>query len=381
MSSQAIQKVQLGIWAAVLSAVLTVFGIIGCRTITRQAEKKEAVADEAPTPLHDACGKIALRRNWQAFPATLQLKEYSGTLFAVGDVHGDFLNFQKLLVSAKVIALTGPLPTDFVWLGGKSVFVQLGDIINKGDDSVNVLKLAMSLEAKAKAAGGLAIFVAGNHEIGFVAAPFDPKYSALRKELSGKRMGPCSEDFSPTESIGAWLRNRPAAVEVNGIFLSHSGWSQNRSLADIGLQYEKFIDSNNWDNEFSCGNHDPKAATEGFFNAERWWGDSGEQFESALAALSVKQIVFGHDPGAFGMKGQVGGVFANPQGRALVKIDAGMWQQDSTGVLLRCSSWLVGGGCAKFETKKSESSDFEALPLLQGPPELPKKTKAPRLGC
>ena len=380
MRSKAIQRFEIGVWAALLACVLTIVGIIGCRTVGKHNDKKNGGEQPPPTLAQDSCGKIALRRDWSAFPATLNMKNFAGVLYAIGDVHGDYNDFKNLLVSAKVVRFTGPLATDFEWIAGPSVLVQVGDLINKGDDSVDVLKLAMALETKAKEAGGAAYFLAGNHEIGFIAAPFDPKFEALRTELANKKMGPCSGDFSPNESMGNWLRNRPAAMIVNGMYFSHSGWSQKRSLAEIGIQYEKFIDTNNWDNEFSCGNHTSNPATEGFFNSEAWWGNEGEQFQPALEALGVQQIVFGHDPNAFGLRGQAGGVFGNEQGRALVKIDAGMWQGDSTGVLLRCSAWLENGGCAKLETKSFETPEFLPLHIQQGVP-ANKKMKLPRTGC
>lgn len=380
MRSKAIQRLEVGVWAAMLACLLTIVGIIGCRTVGKHTGKKTDNKNSTAELAQDSCGKIALRRDWNAYPATANVPEFSGTLYALGDVHGDFEHFKNLLVGAQLIQYTGSQPADFNWIAGESILVQVGDLINKGDDSVDTLKLAVALESKARAAGGHALFLAGNHEIGFVAAPFDPKFEALRGELAGKKMGPCSGEFSPNEALGAWLRNRPAAAIVNGMFFAHSGWSQNRSLPEIGNLYEKFIDTNNWDNDFSCGNHTSTPPSEGFFNSENWWGNAGEHFDSALLNLGVKQIVFGHDPNAFGMRGTVGGVFGNNSGHALVKIDAGMWQGDSTGVLLRCSAWLSGGGCASFASKKAEQPEFLPLIIQQGTPAV-KKPKTPRTGC
>ncbi len=62
--------------------------------------------------------------------------------------------------------------------------------------------------------------------------------------------------------------------------------------------------------------------------------------------MSVTQIAFGHMPNAFGQKGDVGGVFHDPkQGTLLLKLDAGLGNDDSRGILVRCTKWSANGWC------------------------------------
>ena len=51
------------------------------------------------------------------------------------------------------------------WSGGRTVWVQTGDYTDRGTDVRKVMDLLMRLEQEAKAAGGQAIVLAGNHEI------------------------------------------------------------------------------------------------------------------------------------------------------------------------------------------------------------------------
>ena len=51
------------------------------------------------------------------------------------------------------------------WTGGRTVLVQTGDYTDRGTDVRKVMDLLMQIEKDAKAAGGQAIVLAGNHEI------------------------------------------------------------------------------------------------------------------------------------------------------------------------------------------------------------------------
>ena len=273
-----------------------------------------------------------------------------------------------------------PTSENFEWNAGSAVFIQAGDLINKGDDSIESLEFAMNLETKAAKAGGKAIFVAGNHEVGFIAAPFDPKYDALRKEVEYKGLNLCPEVYSPLSVRGAWIRDRPAAAVVNGIYFSHSGYSQQKNLTEIGNLYRQFVDKNDWDSGFMCGSRDYAKTELGFFNANEWWGNKGEVLDAGLKALNAKQILFGHDPNVFKSRGAILSYFNNSSGRALTKLDVGMWQGDSRGAIFRCRKFYGDGGCAqperlsnppyssRFVLPPEQAPQFEPVPSLPGPP-------------
>jgi hypothetical protein len=78
---------------------------------------------------------------------------------AVGDVHGAFEPFVEILQTA------GLIDAKLRWTGGTTVFVQTGDIFDRGPKVRETLDLLMRLEDEAKRAGGRVEFLLGNHEI------------------------------------------------------------------------------------------------------------------------------------------------------------------------------------------------------------------------
>ena len=79
-------------------------------------------------------------------------------IVAVGDVHGDYENFVKILKG------TGLIDKELHWTGGKTHLVQTGDILDRGPDAKKVLDLLMRLEKEAEEAGGKVHALIGNHE-------------------------------------------------------------------------------------------------------------------------------------------------------------------------------------------------------------------------
>jgi hypothetical protein len=80
-------------------------------------------------------------------------------LVAIGDIHGDLQ------------ALTGALRLAGVlhakrdeWIGGRTVVVQVGDLLDRGDDELAILALVRKLQVQAKRSGGALHVLYGNHE-------------------------------------------------------------------------------------------------------------------------------------------------------------------------------------------------------------------------
>jgi hypothetical protein len=77
---------------------------------------------------------------------------------AIGDVHGAFDTFVEILQAA------GLVDAKLRWTGGTTVYVQVGDTLDRGAKVRETLDLLIRLEDEAKRGGGRVEFLLGNHE-------------------------------------------------------------------------------------------------------------------------------------------------------------------------------------------------------------------------
>ncbi|KAH9945176.1 Metallo-dependent phosphatase [Epithele typhae] len=83
---------------------------------------------------------------------------YTRRIVAVGDLHGDMPNAQEVLHMAGVVDEHGN------WSGNVDFFVQTGDIIDRGDDTIKLYTWMDQLRDQARAVGGTVLSHLGNHE-------------------------------------------------------------------------------------------------------------------------------------------------------------------------------------------------------------------------
>ena len=103
-------------------------------------------------------------------------------IVAVADVHGDYERFVFILSHPEVGLVDG----DLRWIGGRTHFVQLGDVMDRGPEARRIFELVMRLEKEAAAAGGMVHQLIGNHEemnITGIALDY-PGYVTLEQFLS-----------------------------------------------------------------------------------------------------------------------------------------------------------------------------------------------------
>jgi Calcineurin-like phosphoesterase len=87
--------------------------------------------------------KLALRENQR--------------LVCFGDVHGDLTALKDFLTISKVYDGNR-------WVGGDSILVQCGDVLDRGSEELQCLSLLTDLSRQAQEEGGRVILLWGNHE-------------------------------------------------------------------------------------------------------------------------------------------------------------------------------------------------------------------------
>ncbi len=186
---------------------------------------------------------------------------------AVGDVHGNFPGFTSILQTAGIIDAKQQ------WAGGKTVFVQTGDIYDRGDTPRQALDLMMRLEGQARRAGGRVEALMGNHEVVNILhdfrdvspaafAAFADRRSEARRTRAyddlvkaARRRGQeatvpardawmtahpagfieYSESVGPRGKYGRWIRSHKVVVAIANTAYMHAGINHTfqGSLADV----------------------------------------------------------------------------------------------------------------------------------------------------
>jgi len=130
-------------------------------------------------------------------------------IVAIGDVHGDLLSLRR------VLRMTGVVDRRDKWIGGKAVLVQVGDILDRGEDERAILELMRRLRGEAAAVGGRVITLIGNHEV--MNAVGDFRY-VTPGGFSDFDSTPGLEHAAPKAELPAFDAARKAAFSPGGLW-------------------------------------------------------------------------------------------------------------------------------------------------------------------
>lgn len=171
-------------------------------------------------------------------------------LIAISDIEGNFNGFSSFLKK------NGVIDSMHNWSYGDGHLVLVGDMVDRGDDVVQVLWLIYKLESQAKEKGGKVHFVIGNHEVlnfhgngGYN----QEKYIKAAQAISGKEEWELAIQYMYSDSteIGQWLRKKNVIEKVGDYIFVHGGLSPELLEHDIPLSKINNIIRKNWDSELS----------------------------------------------------------------------------------------------------------------------------------
>ena len=183
-------------------------------------------------------------------------------IVAIGDLHGDYD------VWIDIARAAGLVDAKNRWAGGTTILVQAGDIVDRGADSLKIIRHLRKLEKEAAKAGGRVIVLLGNHDAmnmtgdlryvdpGEYAAFRDAHSQALRQavwdangkvftgnykakhpEMTDKAirdawfasmpLGMLEHEraWAPDGEIGSWIVTLPAVVKLGDTLFVHGGLS------------------------------------------------------------------------------------------------------------------------------------------------------------
>lgn len=183
-------------------------------------------------------------------------------IVAIGDLHGDHDAWRAIAGAAGLVDAKGK------WSGGNTTLVQMGDIVDRGPDSLKIIRDLMSLQREAPKRGGRIIVLLGNHEAMMMTsdlryvhpgeyAAFAKRDSKVRRErvyeanreaiqtayrsrvpemapeaikdewLKEWPLGKIEYQLAwrPDGELGKWALANPAVVKLGGTLFAHGGIS------------------------------------------------------------------------------------------------------------------------------------------------------------
>jgi calcineurin-like phosphoesterase family protein len=152
-------------------------------------------------------------------------------VIAIGDVHGAYPELVSILQAAQVIDAQSR------WVGGTTHLVSLGDLLDRGPQSLKAMDLFMRLQGEARSSGGYVHVLLGNHEVmnltGDLRDVSDEEYEAFN------RIGGHTRAFALDGPYGRWLTSLPFVIRINDSIFAHGGFSsllRNTSLEQINRE-------------------------------------------------------------------------------------------------------------------------------------------------
>jgi hypothetical protein len=241
-------------------------------------------------------------------PSVLEIDDCDD-IFAVSDPHGGYLTLLQLLRGNGLVGGSDDAqPSAIAWTGGTHILLVAGDLIDKGARSIEVIDLLRSLQPQAARVGGRVIVTMGNHEAEFLADPENKKAMSVGTDKMGIDNELAAQGIAPeqlargrdAEGRGRWLIQLPLAVRIKKWFFSHGGNTGGRSIAQLERRFDDAIAQDGFGAKEIIGDHS-------ILEEQLWFGDpdKGDAGKDDAAALGVKHLVFGHDPGGLNGNGQI----------------------------------------------------------------------------
>jgi hypothetical protein len=164
-----------------------------------------------------------------ALLASPSIAQQPARIVAVGDLHGDYSAWLDIARDARLIDSNGR------WTGGKTIFVQLGDVTDRGPDSLRIIRSLQQLQKQAPRAGGRVVVILGNHEamnlLGDLRYTTPGEFAAFADGQSAERRDRAFERNRLT--IEATFRARdpkltPAQIRAAWFAATPLGWVEHR---------------------------------------------------------------------------------------------------------------------------------------------------------
>lgn len=215
-------------------------------------------------------------------------------IVAVSDIESGFGAFRQFLVTH------GVADEKLNWTFGKGHLVLVGDFIDRGASTTQVLWGIYKLEQSAKQMGGKVHFVIGNHEIKNLQGNYqsaNEKYFYIAGILGKQQF----QLFDDNALLGRWLASKNVLEVINGVAFVHGGLHPDISTYQVSVEEINRIVRTGYRTLY----YTPVTVTKESFlrsstTGPAWYRGyfkddlSQQEIEQGLTAVGANAVVVGH---------------------------------------------------------------------------------------
>lgn len=215
-------------------------------------------------------------------------------ILAISDIESNYKTFRDFLIANKVIN------TKLKWTFGKGHLVLVGDFVDRGFSTTQVLWFIYKLEQEAKKAGGIVHFIIGNHELYNMQGKYKSasyKYYAVASIL-GKQQ---HNLYDKKSLIGEWMASKNTLELINDHLFVHGGIHPAFAKYDITIEEINEIARANY---YQAYFPKPQKSVEEFILSNKkglcWYRGyfrdnlSEETIKAGIKKFDAKAVVVGH---------------------------------------------------------------------------------------
>tara|TARA_R110001592_G_scaffold40582_8_gene133148 strand:- start:4927 stop:6108 length:1182 start_codon:yes stop_codon:yes gene_type:complete len=215
-------------------------------------------------------------------------------ILAISDIESGYKTFRDFLINNKVI------DQSLNWTFGKGHLVLVGDFVDRGFSTTQLLWFIYKLEQDAEKQGGNVHFIIGNHELKNMHGDYEA--TELKYTYVAAMLGKTQANLYDSNSVlGKWMASKNVIESINGNLFAHGGLHPD--IANLGMSLDEI-------NDFLRSNYDtapyPKAIKSktdlllstktgvcwyrGYFKEDL----TQEDVEKPLTQFNAKAIIVGH---------------------------------------------------------------------------------------
>ncbi|ORX76400.1 Metallo-dependent phosphatase [Anaeromyces robustus] len=272
-------------------------------------EGKESKEDKENIPTYDKDDKSSKSSSDKDKRSTSSFKR----VVAVGDIHGDYRKLVKVLRTAKLIDHKNN------WIAKDTAFIQTGDLLDRGSDTILIFDLMIKLKDQAKKYNSIVYMLLGNHEIMNLQEDF--RYVTRGDVMSFGGMANRKKAFSLEGKYGKLLRTEMnATMIIDDTLFVHAGLTSvfaKYGVDQMNNHVHYVLQTYPAEQLFYApilGNNGP------FWTRFMSWGEEQpmcEELRMVFETMNIKRMVVGHTV-------QENGKINSRCGKKYLMIDVGM---------------------------------------------------------